>query len=306
MIMLRNYCVLSPIFLSLLFVAYTSIYQITVSSSSLSSSTSSHLRGKISSSTSGSSRSNVHDVHHSRRIQSISSASAFFLSQPSSSHIILTNATTSALATRVNSTANTTLPISINMTNSSITGAAPITTSSSFLSPYYMTNDLGNINYDITLGNPLKGLAKNPLSDGNIITGVKFSLEAFYIRFDSVVRAEGGMNYNWTTFEKQLNDSYSRNVHVIPRFYITYPGEVIALPPFLLDNVTMKTYSDQGIIQYTPYFGDPLLLKEIQNFIVEFGKKYDGDVRIAFIQAGILGFWGEWHCLYVHHVIHQN
>jgi hypothetical protein len=30
-------------------------------------------------------------------------------------------------------------------------------------------------------------------------------------------------------------------------------------------------------------------------FIAEMGKKYDGDLRIGFITAGVLGTWGEWH-----------
>ena len=35
--------------------------------------------------------------------------------------------------------------------------------------------------------------------------------------------------------------------------------------------------------------------KALQNFIAALGKKYDGDPRIGFITAGLLGTWGEWH-----------
>ncbi len=33
----------------------------------------------------------------------------------------------------------------------------------------------------------------------------------------------------------------------------------------------------------------------LRSFIAAFGAKYDGDARIGFITAGLLGTWGEWH-----------
>lgn len=45
----------------------------------------------------------------------------------------------------------------------------------------------------------------------------------------------------------------------------------------------------------TPDYENPLLRKTLQNFIGEMGKRYDGDARIGFITAGLLGLWGEWH-----------
>ena len=33
----------------------------------------------------------------------------------------------------------------------------------------------------------------------------------------------------------------------------------------------------------------------LKEFIAAFGKKYDGDPRIGYITAGLLGHWGEWH-----------
>jgi type II secretory pathway pseudopilin PulG len=38
-----------------------------------------------------------------------------------------------------------------------------------------------------------------------------------------------------------------------------------------------------------------LLLNALQQFITAFGQELDGDPRLAFIQVGLLGFWGEWH-----------
>jgi hypothetical protein len=41
-------------------------------------------------------------------------------------------------------------------------------------------------------------------------------------------------------------------------------------------------------------YRDLELLVAIEHFIVAFGSQYDGDPRIAFIQAGLIGCWGEW------------
>ena len=45
----------------------------------------------------------------------------------------------------------------------------------------------------------------------------------------------------------------------------------------------------------TPDYTDPRLRAVLLRFIAALGRKYDGDPRIGFITAGLLGGWGEWH-----------
>ena len=45
----------------------------------------------------------------------------------------------------------------------------------------------------------------------------------------------------------------------------------------------------------SPDYSNPLLLQCLVDFIQAFGTRYDGDPRIAFLTAGLYGFWGEWH-----------
>ena len=45
----------------------------------------------------------------------------------------------------------------------------------------------------------------------------------------------------------------------------------------------------------TPDYSNPDLKRAMTQFILALGKKYDGDPRIGFITAGLLGTWGEWH-----------
>ena len=44
-----------------------------------------------------------------------------------------------------------------------------------------------------------------------------------------------------------------------------------------------------------PNYEDERLVVALETFIQALGKRYDGDPRIAYITAGLLGLWGEWH-----------
>jgi len=51
----------------------------------------------------------------------------------------------------------------------------------------------------------------------------------------------------------------------------------------------------QTATEETPDYEDKNLRRSLKNFLAAFGKRYDGDPRIGFITAGLLGAWGEWH-----------
>lgn len=53
---------------------------------------------------------------------------------------------------------------------------------------YYTTTAFGIRNDSATLGNPMKGLARSPLIGKNRRTDVAYTLEHYYLRFDSIVR----------------------------------------------------------------------------------------------------------------------
>jgi hypothetical protein len=158
---------------------------------------------------------------------------------------------------------------------------------------YYTTSNLGARNIDAAMGNPLKGLMSSPRwARPPYRSDIPISLEYYYIGLDEVIT--GDNQFDWTAVEDLLDDSASRNQHVVPRFYIHYPGRSLRLPQFLLDTVEIRSYDTFGG-GVSPYYGDPILLDALEKFISAFGAKYDGDQRIGFIQMGILGFWGEWH-----------
>ena len=102
----------------------------------------------------------------------------------------------------------------------------------------------------------------------------------------------GYNSFDWTAFENILNDSASRNMHVVCRFYIHYPGNPMQLPAHLVGVVPMIDTEEEP----TPDYNANAMVEAYSQFISALGARYDGDKRIGFIQAGLLGFWGKLRC----------
>src|SRR5690606_36712632 len=56
-----------------------------------------------------------------------------------------------------------------------------------------------------------------------------------------------------------------------------------------------NTQPRRPAIVETPDYEDENLRRALRDFIAALGERYDGDPRIGFITAGLLGTWGEWH-----------
>ena len=118
------------------------------------------------------------------------------------------------------------------------------------------------------------------------------ALEFRYLPLSSVVVDEGV--YDYTNFEEILNSAQDRENHLIVRFYLDYPALASGMPAHLAETVSCTLYEDYGG-GCTPDYSDPNLLSTLLGFVDDFGLNYDGDHRLAFVQIGLLGFWGEWH-----------
>ncbi len=144
--------------------------------------------------------------------------------------------------------------------------------------------------------NPLKGLV--PFSN---MAGDAFphSMEFQYIPLSDLML--GAESFNWQPLEALLGDIASRGNQAIFRVWVEYPGQKSGLPKFLRDqgvkvtewtNGTEKSPAD---VCYSPDYSDERFVQALESFIAALGKRYDGDPRIAYITAGLLGSWGEWH-----------
>jgi hypothetical protein len=158
---------------------------------------------------------------------------------------------------------------------------------------------LGWMNPDAAIGNPFRGFVSYPEFSGyqpDIAESiVDISLEAYYIGLDELMI--GNNTFDWDPLERRLNDTADRNRHAILSVICHYPNwHVLSVPQFIIDNgLKLLYYPDFLGGGYSPDYGDEKLLNALRQFTAAFGRRYDGDQRIAFINLGLLGFWGEWH-----------
>jgi hypothetical protein len=145
--------------------------------------------------------------------------------------------------------------------------------------------------------NPLKGLVPYQGDKRSIFP---HSLEFNYLPFAAVVK--GYDKFDWQPLEKMLNDISSRGHQAVFRIYLEYPNQKDLIPQFLIkDGLKVYKYLNTNTQPLppskveTPDYQDKNLRRSTTALIAALGKKYDGDPRIGFITAGLLGTWGEWH-----------
>jgi hypothetical protein len=145
--------------------------------------------------------------------------------------------------------------------------------------------------------NPLKGLV--PYA-ADVRAFFPHSMEFSYLPLSALVTGYG--QYDWQPLETLLDKVSGRGHQAVFRIYLEYPGKKDVIPAFLVkDGLKVHKYLNTNTQPFppaeieTPDYEDPRLRKVLQQFIAALGKKYDGDPRIGFITAGLLGTWGEWH-----------
>lgn len=145
--------------------------------------------------------------------------------------------------------------------------------------------------------NPLKGFV--PYAG----QGRQFphSLEFGYLPLAGMMT--GPDQFDWTPMDQFLDGIASRGCQAIFRVYLEYPGKPTGVPKHLIDaGLRMRAWTNTNTQPFppapdqTPDYEDPRLRTALTRFIAALGARYDGDPRIGFITAGLLGSWGEWHC----------
>jgi hypothetical protein len=146
--------------------------------------------------------------------------------------------------------------------------------------------------------NPLRGFVRYA-SEEQSSEVFPHSMEWFYLPLAAVVT--GPDTYDWSALDQQLTAIAARGHQAIFRFYLDYPKKSTGIPKYLMA-AGLKTfrYADSNNAtsatpSVSPDYRDPRLIECMVQFIRAFGAKYDGDVRIAYLTAGLYGFWGEWH-----------
>ncbi len=147
------------------------------------------------------------------------------------------------------------------------------------------------------LDNPLKGLVPY---QADVREFFPHSLEFNYLPYSALVKDYDA--FDWTPLESLLDDVASRGHQTVVRIYLEYPNKKDVIPTFLIrDGLKVHSYLNTNTQPFppaqveTPDYEDSNLRKSLKSFVAALGKKYDGDARLGFITAGLLGTWGEWH-----------
>jgi Domain of unknown function (DUF4832) len=117
------------------------------------------------------------------------------------------------------------------------------------------------------------------------------SLEWFYIPLSALQTDYD--SFSWAELDQQLDAISARGHQAAFRVYLDYPGKASGMPNFL-SQVARRSYSEDGGGS-SPDYSNPDLQRALLSFIGALGARYDGDPRVGFITAGLIGFWGEWH-----------
>lgn len=106
---------------------------------------------------------------------------------------------------------------------------------------------------------------------------------------DSIMDEWGKKGFTFTfrmcTCESGVIDKDPEPMHGTPQYVFDKGAKLYAWG---------KTESGQTL--YEPIYDDPIFLECLERFMKEFGRKFNGDKRVEYIDVGTFGTWGEAHC----------
>ncbi len=176
--------------------------------------------------------------------------------------------------------------------------------------PYDSTMQKLKLQSEVTHVQPMTGLVlwPNQANARKDTHGKNISLEYSYCLPCKVVtgKADGQIQYDWSSFETLLDGIKSRNHQAIIRFRYEYPnnkdvdGErgTTAVPQYIKDLPDYEeTYSKNAGGDGQTYYADwsnAELQWFTKQFYTDFAARYGNDPRIAFLEVGF-GHWSEYH-----------
>jgi hypothetical protein len=104
--------------------------------------------------------------------------------------------------------------------------------------------------------------------------------------------------FNWKHIEKDWAWHTNKNRNIIIRFKVADPWskDDKDYPDWLKEfNSQHRRYFIDGGTGIVPNWDSNIFLKEHRRAILALGKRYDKDPRIAWVEVGSYGIWGEWH-----------
>lgn len=151
------------------------------------------------------------------------------------------------------------------------------------------------VSSNLTFNNPLKGWCPYPDQIHQ-----NSSMVFLYVPWKSLEPTKG--NYKFAEWEADKKFGWAHpgacGKRIIFRVVVDYPEEEsgrFGLPDWLrAEGVKEFPYSEHGGGK-SPDYGNTKFIEAAERLIRELGRRYNPNHRVAFVQLGILGHWGEWH-----------
>ena len=129
------------------------------------------------------------------------------------------------------------------------------------------------------------------------------SIGAIYNRYDwaQLEPAEG--KYDWSRLEHDMSFAAKHGIPMAFRVMCANSGATKPVTPEWVWEAGAKShvweavsYSGAVVTNRSPVFEDRTFQKLHRRFLAALAARYDGDPRLAGIDLGSYGNWGEWHC----------
>jgi hypothetical protein len=102
-------------------------------------------------------------------------------------------------------------------------------------------------------------------------------------------------HYRFDRLDDKLDRPLAKGKPIVLRIWLDYPARPTGVPKWLRDQgLKMTPYSEYGG-GLSPDYENADLKRGLSDFIGALGKRYGENKRVAFVELGLLGHWGEWH-----------
>lgn len=159
---------------------------------------------------------------------------------------------------------------------------------------------------DAPAGQPLKGFAPYLFPGDNYASKYPGGVMWSYFALNEVMKDPSSCTvFDWSAFEKALDEAAVWGRQLAFRFYVEYPGGTGShpgngIPPCLNGKMALRNNGFWGTV--SPDYDDPDVIAAFTGFLNAFAARYDhagpagtADPRIGFMTLGLVGLWGEWH-----------
>ncbi len=157
---------------------------------------------------------------------------------------------------------------------------------------------------DDVLYNPGMGFMTQMAFDGEVVDYPKSTLVQWDWYWDEMEPESG--HYRWDLIDEVLAKARAHGQQVAIRIM---PVDGRGHVPQWYRDLGAKGWdftTEAGPRNWMPDHNDPLYVKYMGRLVREFGKRFDGNPDIAFVDIRSLGHWGEWHFTFVEKELHRE